>query len=217
MSKLVVKRLTDVVVSIIGLLLSFPISILIMVAIVFSDFGPIFYWQERIGKDGEKFFIWKFRTMRTHQSSEAGQITYGSRDPRITSLGYYLRMLKLDELPQLVNVLKGDMSLVGPRPEVEKYVCLYTDEQRKVLRIRPGCTDITIIRGHLHDAALLDDQLKDPERYYIETLMPLKLSHNLYYLAHQSFLLDLKILGGTILLLLGIKKNRQITAQSSVK
>ncbi len=146
--------------------------------------------------------------MRVHQPLEGKQITHGSKDPRITSLGYYLRMLKLDEVPQLLNVIKGEMSLVGPRPEVEKYVCLYNDEQKRVLQLRPGCTDITVIRGHLHDAALLDHQLEDPERYYIENLMPRKLAHNLFYLDHQSYWLDLKILFGTILLLLGIRKNR---------
>jgi len=105
-------------------------------------------------------------------------------------------------------VIKGEMSLVGPRPEVEKYVRLYNDEQKKILVLRPGCTDITVIRGHLHDAALLDHQQEDPEQYYIQTLMPQKLAHNLYYLYHQSFWLDLKILIGTILLLLRISKNQ---------
>ena len=149
--------------------------------------------------------------MRVHQPWEGGQITLGSRDPRITPLGYYLRMSKLDEFPQLLNVIKGEMSLVGPRPEVEKYVRLYNEEQKRILELRPGCTDITVIRGHLHDAALLDRQQENPEEYYIKTLMPQKLSHNLYYLDHQSFLLDLRILVGTILLLLRICKNRPMT------
>lgn len=179
-----------------------------MTAIAIFDPGPIFYKQERIGKDGKKFLLWKFRTMRVHQPSEGQEITHGTWDPRITLLGYYLRMLKLDEIPQMLNVIKGEMSLVGPRPEVEKYVRLYTDEQKKILELRPGCTDITVIRGHLHDAALLDQQQEDPERYYIKILMPKKLAHNLYYLHHQSFWLDLKILIGTILLLLRISKNQ---------
>ena len=149
--------------------------------------------------------------MRVHQPFEGGQITHGSRDPRITPLGYYLRMLKLDEVPQLVNVIRGEMSLVGPRPEVEKYVRLYSDEQKRILELRPGCTDMTVIRGHLHDATLLDHQQEDPEQYYIKTLMPQKLAHNLYYLDHQSFLFDLRILVVTILLLLGLCKNRPMT------
>lgn len=182
-----------------------------MVAIFIADPGPIFYKHERIGKDGKKFLLWKFRTMRVHQPWDGGQITLGSRDPRIFPLGYYLRLLKLDEFPQLLNVLKGDMSLVGPRPEVEKYVHLYTDEQKTVLTLLPGCTDISVVRGHLHDAALLDGQSKDPEQYYIETLMPQKLAHNLYYLHHQSLLLDIRILVNTILLILGVCKNKQTT------
>ena len=150
--------------------------------------------------------------MCVHEVTEGGEITRGSKDPRITQLGYYLRMLKLDEVPQLWNVIKGDMSLVGPRPEVEKYVRLYNDEQKRILTLRPGCTDITVIGGHLHDAALLDNIQEDPEQYYIETLMPKKLAANLYYLEHQSFFLDLKILLGTILLLLRIRKNLSMTA-----
>ncbi len=188
-----------------------PFGLLIIVAIALVDPGPIFYCQERIGKDGKKFLLWKFRTMRVHHLTEGGQITRGSKDPRITRLGYYLRMLKLDEFPQLFNVIMGNMSLVGPRPEVEKYVRLYNDEQKRILDLRPGCTDITVIRGHLHDAALLDDLREDPEQYYIKTLMPKKLAANLYYLDHQSFLLDLEILVGTILLLLRIRKNLPMT------
>jgi len=203
-----VKRFADIFISIIVLLAFLPFGLLIIVTLAVVDPGPIFFRQERTGKDGKKFLLWKFRTMRVHQSSEGGQITHGSRDPRITPLGYYLRMLKLDEIPQLLHVIKGEMSLVGPRPEVEKYVRMYNDEQKRVLTIRPGCTDISVIRGHFHDDALLDHQQEDPEQYYVKTIMPQKLTHNLYYLNHQSFLLDLRILVGTILLLLRICKNR---------
>lgn len=205
------KRFTDVLISIIVLLGFLPFSLLIILALVVVDPGPIFYRQERIGRDSKKFFLWKFRTMRVHQPWEGGSITLGSRDPRITPLGYYLRMSKLDEFPQLWNVIKGEMSLVGPRPEVDKYVRLYDDEQKRVLKLRPGCTDISVIRGHLHDEALLDQQEEDPEEYYINVVMPRKLFHNLYYLEHQSFMLDLQILVGTILLLLRIRKNQPMT------
>jgi len=201
----------DILISIVALLMFLPLGLLIIGTIAIVDPGPIFFRQERIGRGGKKFLLWKLRTMRVHQPSEGGQITHGSRDPRITPLGYYLRILKLDEVPQLLNVIRGEMSLVGPRPEVEKYVRLYNDEQKRILELRPGCTDMTVIRGHLHDAALLDHQQEDPEQYYIKTLMPQKLAHNLYYLDHQSLLLDLKILVGTILLLLRICKNQPIT------
>ena len=205
------KRLTDILGSIIVIFFFLPFGLLIIAIMMVVDPGPIFYRQERIGRGGKKFLIWKFRTMRVHQPGEGALITLGSRDPRITTLGYYLRMSKLDEFPQMLNVIMGEMSLVGPRPEVEKYVTLYNEEQKRVLELRPGCTDISVIRGHLHDAALLDNQGEDPEQYYINVLMPQKLAHNLYYLEHQSFLLDLKILVGTILLLLRIKENRPIT------
>ena len=211
------KRFVDILVSIVGLLIFFPLGLLLIAVMAVVDPGPAFYKQERIGKNGKKFFLWKFRTMRVHQPSERGHITHGSRDPRITPIGYYLRMLKLDEVPQLFNVIKGEMSLVGPRPEVEKYVSLYNEEQKRILALRPGCTDITVIRGHLHDAALLDHQKENAEQYYIETLMPRKLAHNLFYLEHQSFWLDLKILVGTILLVLGIRKNRAMTDSNEIQ
>ena len=211
MGNLVAKRFMDITISAIVLLAFLPFGLLIIITMVLVDPGPIFFRQERIGKQGKKFFLWKFRTMRVHQTWEGGQITLGSKDSRITSFGYYLRMSKLDEFPQLFNVLNGDMSLVGPRPEVEKYVRLYNEEQRQVLEVRPGCTDLAVIRGHFHDEALLDHHQEDPEHYYIKTIMPLKLAHNLYYVNHQSFLLDLKILVGAVLLILGIRKNRPMT------
>ncbi|GJL50477.1 MAG: glycosyl transferase [Nitrospirales bacterium] len=200
----------DILGSIAGFVVFLPFALVISTIIAIVDPGPIFYRQERIGKNGKKFLLWKFRTMRVHQPSDVGQLTAGSRDPRITSFGYYLRILKLDEVPQLWNVMKGEMSLVGPRPEVERYVRLYDDRQKRVLQLRPGCTDISVIRGHFHDDALLDDHQHDPEQYYISTIMPRKLDHNLYYLEHQSLLLDLKILTGTMMLLIGIRKNQSV-------
>ena len=204
------KRLMDIAISGAGLLAFLPVGAATAAAIYITDPGPIFYRQERIGRGGVKFRIWKFRTMRVHQPAGSGAITYGTRDPRITPLGYYLRMLKLDEVPQLINVLQGTMSLVGPRPEVEKYVKLYNAEQRRILELLPGCTDITVLRGHLHDAALLEDQGDNAEAYYIDVLMPKKAAHNLEYLANQSVWLDIKIIVGTLLLLLRLKKNKPI-------
>lgn len=200
----------DVAVAGAGLLAFLPVGAATAAAIYVTDPGPIFYRQERIGRYGKKFRIWKFRTMKVHQPSGAGAITFGSRDPRITALGYYLRMLKIDEVPQLLNVLQGTMSLVGPRPEVEKYVKLYNDEQRRILELLPGVTDASVLHGHLHDAALLDNQGENAERYYIEVLMPKKAAHNLEYLRDQSVWLDLKIIAGTAMLLLRLKKNEPI-------
>lgn len=208
------KRLLDLSVSAIVLVLFLPVGLIVALAIYLSDPGPIFYRQERIGRKGRPFFLWKFRTMKVHAPGDRGHITYGTRDPRITPLGYYLRILKLDEVPQLVNVLKGDMSLVGPRPEVEKYVRLYDDRQKRILELRPGCTDITVLHGHFHDAALLENHRGDPEAFYIDVLMPKKIEHNLYYLEHQSFWLDMKILVGTALLMLRLRRNQPLAIPS---
>lgn len=215
-SKAFVKRFLDISLSATVLLFFIPIGLLVAGIIYLTDPGPIFYRQERIGQGGKKFRLWKFRTMRVHQPSGSGHITHGTQDPRITPLGYYLRMLKLDEVPQLLNVLKGEMSLVGPRPEVERYVNMYTSQQRKILDLRPGCTDISVLYGHFHDAALLENQEGDPEVFYINVLMPKKIEHNLYYLTHQSLWLDLKILIGTALLMLRIRKNTPMTQSLSV-
>jgi len=191
--ELTVKRFADIFISVSVLLAFSPFGLLLILTLALTDPGQIFFRQERIGKDGKKFLIWKFRTMRVQQSLDEEQITCGSRDPRITPFGYYLRMLKLDEIPQLWNVIRGEMSLVGPRPEVEKYVRMYNEEQKQVLELYPGCTDISVIRGHFHDEALLDHQKEDPEQYYIKTIMPQKLVHNLYYLQHQSFIWIFKL------------------------
>ena len=204
------KRFLDVSISAVVLLAFFPLGLLIAVFIFLSDPGPIFYRQERIGQGGRRFRLWKFRTMKVHQPGEKDHITYGTKDPRITSLGYYLRMLKLDEVPQLLNVMKGEMSLVGPRPEVERYVNMYKTRQKRILELRPGCTDITVLYGHFHDAALLENKLDDPEIFYINVLMPQKIEHNIYYLENQSFWLDLKILVGTVLLMLRIRPNKSM-------
>src|SRR6185312_14228502 len=174
-----------------------------------TDRGPVFYGQERIGYRGVKFKVWKFRSMRVTPPGGGSAITHGARDPRITRIGYYLRLAKVDEVPQLWNVLKGEMSLVGPRPEVEKYVRLYNADQLRVLQLKPGITDLTVLRGHLHDTSLLDGR-EDPEGYYVSVLMPLKLQHNLEYLERRSCFLDLRILVATVLLLLRVKKNRHL-------
>lgn len=205
------KRFLDVSVSFMVLMVFFPIGLLIALAIFLSDPGPVFFRQKRIGQGGRPFHLWKFRTMKVHQPGEKGHITYGTQDPRITPLGYYLRMLKLDEIPQLLNVLKGEMSLVGPRPEVEKYVNLYNARQRRILELLPGCTDITVLYGHFHDARLLENPHDDPELLYIHVLMPKKIEHNMYYLEHQSLWLDLKVLLGTLLLMLRIRRNAPLS------
>ena len=176
-------RFFDILLSVIGLLLFSPLLILIYIIIRCGSRGPGFYKQNRIGKGGVPFRLIKFRTMRI--GSDKGRlITVGGRDTRITKVGYYLRKYKLDELPQLWNVLKGDMSLVGPRPEVEKYVRLYTPEQLVVLNIRPGITDYASIAFSNENEIL--GKAENPARMYIEEIMPQKINYNLKYINNPS-------------------------------
>ena len=153
--------------------------------------GPVFYRQVRVGKGNRDFRLFKFRSMRVG-SDRKGLITVGGRDPRVTRSGYYIRKYKLDELPQLINVFTGDMSLVGPRPEVRKYVDLYTPEQMHVLDVRPGITDPASIRYRNENELLA--QVEDPERYYVEVIMQDKLQLNLEYVEKQSFRFDLQLI-----------------------
>ena len=189
------KRLFDLIVSAIALIFLSPFFLLIAIIVKLDSKGPVFYLQQRIGKRGEPFNLYKFRSMVTNADKQR-LITVGNRDPRITSSGYYLRKYKIDELPQLINVLKGDMSFVGPRPEVKKYVELYNMEQQKVLNVRPGITDLASIQFR-NENELLEGK-PDPEHYYIHNIMPRKLALNNHYIANQSLLLDIKIIFQTI-------------------
>lgn len=184
-------RFCDIVLSCLGLLLLSPLFVVVAVWIVIDNPGPIFYRQMRIGKDGKDFGLLKFRSMRIGADKES-LITIGEHDSRITRAGYYIRKYKLDELPQLWNVLVGDMSLVGPRPEVRKYVDMYTDEQRLVLSVRPGITDYASIE-YIDENRLLA-QAEDPDRTYIEEIMPAKIALNMRYIEHQTLGEYLKII-----------------------
>ncbi len=176
-------RLLDIRFSAIGLVLLSPLFVLFYILVWMESKGGGFFVQERIGKDGKPFGLYKFRSMKTEAEAE-GQITVGAHDTRITRIGYFLRKYKLDELPQLWNVLKGDMSIVGPRPEVRRYVDLYTDEQRKVLTVRPGITDHASIR-YINENEILC-RADDPERVYIEQIMPDKIKLNMVYIEHHT-------------------------------
>lgn len=193
------KRLFDLFISIIGLIVLMPLFIIISLFIL-SDFsGGIFYIQSRVGKKNRDFGLIKFRTMKKG-SDKKGLLTIGN-DSRITPSGRFLRKYKLDELPQLFNVFAGNMSLVGPRPEVRKYVEMYSDDQKKVLRVKPGLTDYASIE-YFDENALLGES-DDPERTYIEEVMPAKLKLNEKYLANVSLQHDLKILWQTFLRIIG--------------
>ena len=185
------KRLFDIFFSAIGLLLLSPVFLIVYILIRLESKGGGFYIQERIGKGGEPFGLYKFRTMRQGSDKE-GLLTVGGHDCRITRLGYFLRRYKLDELPQLWNVLKGDMSLVGPRPEVKKYVDLYTPEQRQVLSVKPGITDYASIT-YVNENEILGSA-EDPEKAYIEQVMPDKIKLNMKYIQNNSVLEYFKII-----------------------
>lgn len=176
-------RFFDVVFSGIGLILLSPLFLVLYVLIRLESKGGGFYAQERIGKDGVPFKLYKFRSMR--QDADKGSlITVGGHDPRITKMGYFIRKYKLDELPQLWNVFIGDMSLVGPRPEVEKYTRLYTPEQRLVLSVVPGITDWASIE--YVDENVILGHAEDPDKAYIEQIMPDKIKYNMKYINHKS-------------------------------
>src|SRR5690606_33636624 len=164
-----VKRLFDIVSSIIVLIILCPFLIIIGLLIIIESRGGMFYVQNRVGKNNRNFDLIKFRSMRP-DSDKSGQLTVGNRDPRITRMGQFVRKLKIDEFPQLINVIKGDMSIVGPRPEVRKYVELYSDEQLKVLSVRPGLTDYASIE-YMDENELLATA-SDPEKMYVNEIMP---------------------------------------------
>lgn len=188
------KRLFDILASFIGLIIISPILLILGIWIKLDSKGPVFYKQVRVGRGNRDFFLYKFRSMRVG-ADKAGLITVGGRDPRVTRSGYYIRKYKLDEFPQLINVLKGDMSLVGPRPEVRKYVEMYTPEQMHVLDVRPGITDLASIRYRNENELL--EKVEDPDKYYIEVIMQDKLRINLEYVKEHSFLYDIKLIFGT--------------------
>lgn len=176
-------RLFDFIFSFLGLIFLAPIFCIIYLCVFLGSKGGGFYRQSRVGKNGVDFSLYKFRTMKL-DSDKKSLITIGGRDSRITGIGHILRKYKLDELPQLLNVLLGDMSIVGPRPEVRKYVDLYTDSQKQVLSVRPGITDYASIE--YVDENILLGKSKDPEKTYILEVMPDKINYNMKYINNRS-------------------------------
>jgi lipopolysaccharide/colanic/teichoic acid biosynthesis glycosyltransferase len=187
------KRTFDILLSLLALIVLLPVFLIIGLIIKMDSRGPVFFRQQRIGKDYRSFRIFKFRTMYPG-AEQQGMLTIG-RDQRITRIGHFLRRYKLDELPQLFNVLIGDMSLVGPRPEVSQYVALYNDEQKKILKVKPGITDLASIEFANENEMLAG--CSNPEEKYIREIMPAKLRLNLRYLERQNLLTDLQILAKT--------------------
>ena len=189
------KRIFDFVFSLIMLVILSPVFLIIAILIKIESSGPVFFRQVRVGLNGADFIIYKFRTMFTGSEAK-GMLTVGACDSRITKTGFYLRKYKFDELPQLINVLNGAMSFVGPRPEVRKYVNLYSLEQLQILRVKPGITDPASIAFSNENELLAN--VVDPEKIYIEKIMPEKLHLNQSYILNRSFNKDLKIIFQTI-------------------
>ncbi len=189
------KRLFDIVCSFFGLVILSPLFIFLSLWVGLSSRGGVFYKQQRVGLNGRDFTLYKFRSMATG-SDKKGLLTVGGKDSRITKAGYFIRKYKLDELPQLFNVLKGDMSFVGPRPEVRKYVDMYSEEQRRVLSVRPGITDIASMKYRNENDLLA--KAENPEQYYIDVIMPDKLALNLNYIDTRNFFRDIKLIFRTI-------------------
>lgn len=185
------KRTFDIVMSGLGLICLSPLFLVLAVWIKCDSAGPVFYRQVRVGRYNKDFRLFKFRSMRPG-SDRKGLITVGGRDPRVTRSGYYIRKYKLDELPQLINVFIGDMSLVGPRPEVRKYVDMYNAEQMHVLDVRPGITSFASIRYRDENDILA--AAEDPDRAYIEQVMPDKIAIDLEYVAKASLATDIALI-----------------------
>lgn len=185
------KRIFDIFFSILALLLFLPFGIIISILISVESRGGVFYFQERIGKNGVPFKLFKFRTMKSNADKE-GKLTIGMKDSRITKTGYYLRKFKLDEFPQFINVLIGEMSVVGPRPEVKEYVDLYNKEQQQILNVKPGITDFASLE-YFDENRLLGES-SDPRATYINEIMPAKIELNKKYIQNPSLLVDLKII-----------------------
>jgi lipopolysaccharide/colanic/teichoic acid biosynthesis glycosyltransferase len=188
-------RFFDLLFSILGLVFLSPLFAFVAIWIKLDSNGPVFYRQTRVGRNNKDFKLLKFRTMVT-DADKKGLITVGGRDPRVTQSGYFIRKYKLDELPQLINVLKNDMSLVGPRPEVRKYVDLYNEDQRKVLSVKPGITDYASIE-YIDENEILG-KAEDPEKVYIEQIIPEKIRYNMKYIHNRSLKEYFKIIFLTI-------------------
>lgn len=189
------KRAFDIIFSLVVLIIFFPFGLLISIAILSSSRGGVFYRQERIGKRGKPFMLFKFRSMKLN-ADKKGKLTVGMTDSRITKIGVFIRKYKLDEFPQFINVLIGDMSVVGPRPEVEEFVAYYTDEQKRILDVKPGITDYASIE-YFNENALLTAS-ENPKQDYIKKIMPQKINLNQKYIKRPTLTHDLKIILRTV-------------------
>jgi lipopolysaccharide/colanic/teichoic acid biosynthesis glycosyltransferase len=198
------KRIFDVLFSGLVLICFMPIGLVLAILILLESKGGVFFKQVRIGKNGTPFYLFKFRSMFIDAES-LGKITIGSRDPRITRVGFYIRRYKLDEFPQFINVIRGEMSIVGPRPEVKEYVDLYSEEQRKILAVKPGITDYASLT-YFHENEILAKS-ENPQQTYIQEVMPEKIRLNEKYLANPTLLQDISIIRKTVVKMFFSRKN----------
>lgn len=196
MYKKYIKRILDFILALIGLIILSPVFILVAILIKKEDKGSIFFRQIRVGQNGKLFKIYKFRTMVENAEKLGAQVTKGD-DPRVTKIGKILRKYKIDELPQLINVLKGEMSIVGPRPEVPKYVEAYKEEYKEILKVKPGITDYAALE-YIDEEKLLKDAL-DPEEIYLKKILPEKIKYYKKYIDDISFWTDIKLIIKTLI------------------
>lgn len=191
-----IKRTFDILFSLIGIVFLLPFLIILAIIIKIDSRGPVLFVQGRVGKNNCDFNIFKFRTMKT-ESQTKGLLTLGNHDTRITKVGYFLRRYKIDEFPQLFNILKGDMSFVGPRPELRYYVNFYTEDDMKIFKVRPGITGLASLK-YRNEVELLE-AAENPEEFFIKTIIPDKLKFNKEYIKKQSLLFDIKLIGLTVI------------------
>ena len=190
------KRLFDIFFSLIGLIILIPVFLIIAIIIKIDSKGPVFFRQSRVGQFNKDFRIFKFRTMQVN-ADKLGLLTVGNKDPRVTNVGYFLRKYKLDEFPQLINVLIGNMSFVGPRPEVRHYVNYYSKDDLEILNLKPGITDYASIE-YRNEVELIKE-VEDSEKVYVEQIIPAKLKLNKLYMHKSNLFVDIKIILKTIL------------------
>jgi lipopolysaccharide/colanic/teichoic acid biosynthesis glycosyltransferase len=198
----VVKRLFDILFSFVWIIILLPVLVVVAIIIKLDSKGPILYFQKRVAKGNKDFYIYKFRTMRV-DADKLGLLTASNRDPRVTKAGYWLRKFKIDELPQFFNILKGDMSFVGPRAEVRRYVDFYSPEQMKVLDVKPGLTDYAVLEYYSKEGEILKNHPNDFEEVYINLIMVEKNKLNLKYIDEMGFMTDMKIIFRTVLKIFG--------------
>ncbi|WP_317132814.1 sugar transferase [Pseudotamlana haliotis] len=193
---MMIKRCFDFVFALLGLIVLLPFFLIIIILIKFDSPGPIFFIQTRVGKDNKDFNIYKFRTMRAESDSK-GLLTLGNHDSRVTNAGYILRRYKIDEFPQLINIIKGDMSFVGPRPELRHYVNYYSEDDMRIFQVRPGITGLASLK-YRNEVELLE-KADDPEKFFIETIIPDKLRYNKEYIKKQNFFFDVQLIMLTVI------------------